>query len=375
MSYVPINNLSLKYLSFAYPQSYGAVTIIPVIREKQSSSLRVSRAVFKQSTAVVALPDGHYTSFIPHGFLIHDNDERATARFANQTELLNKRAAHSNKGHSLHTKLIKRIGNNAVRILPMHQAMESLLTLAFSPPKTLHRELRADTFRFGMEFNCEYSYPSDCVRGFAEALKIFEIHDGQVGTIVLVNGKLASCFIVPHANDYKELHDSVLLDHFGELIVDYSHCDYADIDPPLQIDKDKVSSLSDLETALNTAKAQQESMLQEVIKELFETTTYHKKHYKLGASTLSSFHTELSSSENQHIGEAILASGEIQFLKSYALDQRQAEKARILKTLETHDWMISDCTNALGLPKDQWVSMLRRHGLADFYKPEYLHPS
>ena len=54
------------------------------------------------------------------------------------------------------------------------------------------------------------------VPGLEDALRVFEIHEGQVGVACFVNDLLACLFVVPHPDDYRHLHRTLLEDFFGE---------------------------------------------------------------------------------------------------------------------------------------------------------------
>jgi hypothetical protein len=54
-------------------------------------------------------------------------------------------------------------------------------------------------------------------------LRVFEIHEGQCGVLVFVADHLASAFVVPHPEDYRLLHRTLIEDFYGELIFQSSH--------------------------------------------------------------------------------------------------------------------------------------------------------
>lgn len=61
------------------------------------------------------------------------------------------------------------------------------------------------------------------VPGLADALRVFEIHPGQCGVLVYVADALAAAFVVPHPDDYRALHPTLLQDRYGELIHQYGY--------------------------------------------------------------------------------------------------------------------------------------------------------
>ncbi|NEE16224.1 hypothetical protein G3M58_58355, partial [Streptomyces sp. SID7499] len=52
--------------------------------------------------------------------------------------------------------------------------------------------------------------------------RIFEIHPDQCGVMVYVSDALAAAFVVPHPDDYRLLHASLVEDLYGELVHQYA---------------------------------------------------------------------------------------------------------------------------------------------------------
>src|SRR5262249_37036439 len=119
-------------------------------------------------------------------------------------------------------RMAKRQDGNRLRFLPLHLAMEGLLALHFGGPTVQWGYFSREAVSKGMSPRVETSVPGWAVGGFEEALRVFEIREGQVGVLVFVADALATAFVVPHPDDYRALHDSLIQDFFGELIWQYA---------------------------------------------------------------------------------------------------------------------------------------------------------
>jgi hypothetical protein len=110
---------------------------------------------------------------------------------------------------------------NRLRFLPLHLAMEGFLGMFFSVPAIAWKEYSQKALSSGFNPRWESSYSGKFISGFEEALRVFEIHPQQVGVLVFIAEAFASAFIVPHPQDYRALHTSLLEDFYGELIYQY----------------------------------------------------------------------------------------------------------------------------------------------------------
>ena len=67
----------------------------------------------------------------------------------------------------------------------------------------------------------ESSFSGHYIPGLEDALRVFEIHETQVGVLVFVAEAFTSAFAVSTPEDYRTLHTSLLEDFYGELIYQY----------------------------------------------------------------------------------------------------------------------------------------------------------
>ena len=115
-----------------------------------------------------------------------------------------------------HHRLARKEGSNRLRFLPLHLALEGYLALHFGGPSVLWAEWSERAVRSGLSPRAEEAYRGAEVRGLADALRVFEIHHGQCGVLVYVADALAAAFAVPHPEDYRALHPTLVHDLFGE---------------------------------------------------------------------------------------------------------------------------------------------------------------
>jgi hypothetical protein len=198
-------------------QACGAFRLVPLLREAHRTDLRLGLA--KGAGYAVDLSKAVYTSYIPHALVVEWGDGSAPLA-AVGTQLGTSRQAAPVKG-VFHRKA-KRLDGNRLRFLPLHLAMEGLLALHFGGPTVQWGYFSREALSRGMSPRVETSVPGWALAGFEEALRVFEIHEGQVGVLVFVADALATAFAVPHPDDYRMLHDSLIQDFFGELIWQYA---------------------------------------------------------------------------------------------------------------------------------------------------------
>lgn len=81
-------------------------------------------------------------------------------------------------------------------------------------------------------------------------MRVFEIHETQVGVLVFVAETFSSAFVVSTPEDYRALHTSLLEDFYGELIYQYALLYDMTFMVDLSVDESKINSLADLRSAI-----------------------------------------------------------------------------------------------------------------------------
>ena len=230
MSAPLFTRLLLDGFELAPPQTLGPIRLLPVINRNPRDDIRLGLERYEAFGLVdLGGPPGatkkHYWSYIPHGLIVSwgTGDEGVAAYGAD----LRRNADPPNSPVQIHHRMAKRTGDRELRILPLHLAMEGFLSLHFGGPSIAWSNYSKNAHRFGLSPRTETSVGSGGLDGLAEAMRLFEIHEHQVGMLVFIADSLASAFVVSHPEDYRRLHTSLLGDFFAEFFVHYAR--YAEI--------------------------------------------------------------------------------------------------------------------------------------------------
>lgn len=208
--------LELTGLRPAPAQTFGAFRLIPLLRETSCEDVRLSRAVISPGVKTVDLPGRKsYTAFVPHGLRLTWGSAAGTQVKEQDTP------GEWQFLESVH-RLRKKDGEDALRFLPQHLAIEGLLELHFKPPTIAWQELSQGFRNLGMTHRSESFFSGQEIPGYATALRTFELHRGQVGMLVHTSDTLMAAFVVPTAEDYRLLHRTLLDDLYGELMMTYA---------------------------------------------------------------------------------------------------------------------------------------------------------
>ncbi|MYV60025.1 hypothetical protein GTW37_11300, partial [Streptomyces sp. SID4931] len=221
-----MNRLELTGLTAGPAQVWGGVRLVPLIREAPVEGLRLHREVYEGIGAgIVELdPRSHYISYIPHGLVADWSGEEDGGRgpgAGRQSAAYGTQFGGGDAPRAIplppvpHHRMAKRRPGDRLRFLPLHLALEGYLALHFGGPSTAWEEWSRTALRDGLSPRAEDAYLGRSVRGLADALRIFEIHPGQCGVMVYVSDALAAAFVVPHPDDYRLLHASLVEDLYG----------------------------------------------------------------------------------------------------------------------------------------------------------------
>lgn len=272
------------------------------------------------------------------------------------------------------SRMARREAPHRLRLLPLHLAMEGFLALHFGGPDVAWSEYSDRALRRGLSPRIELSVSGRAVAGFEDALRVFEIHEGQCGVLAYVADALAAAFVVSHPDDYRALHRSLIEDCYGELMWRYGQLYDAvgQLSPPLEVEG--ADSLQDLRDALHTLRAGWEDVQRYLADELFARELSYEPVYSLGPFELQRFLTDLSLDRSNHIGECILRKdGTVEYLKTYRLSAAQTRRAYLLKALATHGWDLQTTAEEhLGSSKEELVRRLESAGFGYLLKPEVL---
>ncbi len=373
-------DLTARGLSLAPSQVLGGVRLVPVLRRDVRADLRLGKRSYGDDAMIVSLdgepraPGIKYVSFVPHGLVVSWSDDGSPVA-AWGAELHAKDGRRIGKGPGavrLAHRMARREDPQRLRFLPLHLAMEGFLALHFGGPDIAWPEYSREALRRGLSPRSEYAYGGGAVAGLDDALRLFEIHDGQVGVLLFVADALASAFIVPTPEDYRALHRSLLEDFYGELIVQYGY--YASATTAeARIDERAVSSLADLRRAMDTMRADWASFHGAMAEGLLEKPLRGEALYQAGPFHLQRFVTDLDLASENHIGEAIVREdGALEYLKTFRLSAAQSRRAFLLSKLADHAWKLDDAAASLSCTKEELVRRFVDAGFGYLFAPAVL---
>jgi hypothetical protein len=359
-----IEKISLKGIEIAPSQIWGAVRLVPLLRQQPRQDLRLFKREYDADISVVSVDkDLRYISYIPHGLVLSWSDHnQPEAALGGQLFTEGKKFASGATKVKLLHRMAKRETKNSLRILPLHLAMEGFLSMFFHGPTIAWQEYSRQALSQGLSPRVEWSVAGRSIADLEDALRIFEIHEGQVGVLLFVGEILTSAFIVPTPADYRALHSSLLEDFYGETF--YYHGLYGQATHlETTIDQDTILHLQDLATALGKMRGSWSNFQGFMAGDLLNRQIQAQRIYTAGSFSLQRFITDLSLEQNNYIGEVIIDElGHLQYLKIYGLSKPQTKRAYLLKQLATYSWDFDYTARALGDTLEQLVKRMEKLG-------------
>jgi hypothetical protein len=366
-----LEQVSLQGLDLAPSQVWGAVRIVPLLRRNARYDLRLDRRDYRDDLTIVSLsgrpPDrgAKYISYVPHGLVLSwtDDGSPVAAYGAYLGQLDGKRIKGGPISVRLLSHMVRREDDRRLRFLPLHLSMEGFLSLFFSGPAIAWREYSRRFRTRGFQWRWETAVPGNALPDLGDALRVFEIHEHQVGVLVFVAEALASAFVVPTPEDYRGLRASLLEDFYGELLYQYG-CLYKTVLPfEIAVPADSIENLPALREAVNGMRADWAAFQSVMADNLLSRALTVRGLYSAGPFTLQRFMTDLHPAEENHIGEAIVRdNGDVEYLKTFRLSAAQTRRAYLLSRLAAHQWDIKATAADQGCAPDELVHRLERAG-------------
>ncbi len=365
-----LSDIQLTGLEIAPSQVRGAIRIVPLLKHNVRYDLRLQGYKYEEPLAMVSLSGElfdrgiKYCSYIPDGLVMSWSNDGSPV-VASGTQL------GSAKGKKMLGGLLrviprmsKKIDRDRLRFLPLHSAMEGFLAMFFSGPEIAWSDYSRRARSQGLNPRWEISYSGRSIIGLEDALRVFEIHQRQVGVIIFVAEELASVFVVPTPEDYRALHTSLLQDFYGELIFQYA-CMYQTTYPMnMTVDDDKINNLEDLKQEIEQVRTSWADWQGFMASSLLQRPVKTQQVYKAGSFTLQRFLTDLDSHQINHIGEAIVRdTGELEYLKTYRLSETQTKRIHLLSKLAEYNWNLNDTAAGLKIGRDELIRRFKRTGL------------
>jgi hypothetical protein len=251
---------------------------------------------------------------------------------------------------------------NSLRFLPLEMAMEGFMGMFFNGPTIAWQEYSRRSRSTGLSPRSEYSITGRSISDLSEALRVFEIHENQVGVLLFAGEMLATAFILPHPEDYRDLHETLLTDAYGETFYYYGLYGQAQ-ELNCSIEDQNIHDLADLRSAL-TKMRQEWSDVQSIMgADLLQRPIQSQQIYQAGVFSLQRFITDLDRTRSNYIGESIVDdNGDLQYLKIYGLSAVQTRRAYLLQTLDRHDWQLEKAGISLN---ETLSSLVKRMEKAD----------
>ncbi|MEV5445008.1 hypothetical protein AB0N23_21090 [Streptomyces sp. NPDC052644] len=404
-----MTRIDLAGLTAGPAQVWGGIRLVPLLRERPVEGLRLHAELYGDGEdgayGRVALGRRHtYASYIPHGFVADwsgldgagaDGPGLVGAAYGTRLgadggrpERVRGRVPGDGVPPCVpvrtHHRMVKRVrgrggdgggrgadGNaKRLRFLPLHLALEGYLALHFGGPSVVWEEWSRQAVRRGLSPREEDAYAGRSVRGLAEALRVFEIHPGQCGVLVYAADALAAAFAVPHPDDYRALHPTLIQDLYGELVHQYALYGRPVPEFTARIDDadGRVRTLADLRAA---ARAQERAWTAAhdgiMARELLETTYAWERVRDAGPFRLYRFLPPFQAGTGgQHIGEVITdGKGRAAYLKTFRLSENQVRRGYVLRRLADCDWDLARTAQAMGSGYEELVARVRRAGFGE----------
>ncbi|MFF4822823.1 hypothetical protein ACFY20_07220 [Streptomyces sp. NPDC001312] len=356
-------------------QVWGAVRLVPLVRAEAIHDLRLHPRIH-DGAGMVDLGRGRsYCSYIPHSFVADWTGDGSPAA-AYGTQLTDGRPEWEIAGARLHfhRRMARREARHRLRFLPLHLALEGCLALHFGGPAVAWEQWSHRAVRQGLSPRVEAAYLATEVPGLADALRVFEIHPGQCGVLIHLADAPAAAFVVPHPEDYRTLHPTLLQDLYGDLV---HH--YATLMPPVtdfnaRIPDTRIRTLADLREAAEQQTTQWAGFHETTMAAgLLDQPSTWQLVRRMGRFTLSRFLPPFRPKQDNHIGEAITDEhGRTVYLKTFRLSENQVRRGHLLTHLAAHDWHLPATATALGLTEPQLALRLETSGFAHLLRQDVL---
>ncbi|TYB58268.1 hypothetical protein FXF51_36985 [Nonomuraea sp. PA05] len=351
-------------------QTWGAMRLVPLVRREPIRDLRLHAKVYGDEINVVSLPDHTcYTAYVPHAFVASwTTDGTCAAAYGTQ---LGQPLRHVPVRRR--RRMARRAGTNRLRFLPLHLALEGYLALHFGGPEIAWEEWSREAISRGLSPRAEDAYTGAEVRGLDDALKVFEIHPGQCGLLLYAGDTLAGAFVVPHPEDYRALHPTLVRDLYGELIHEYALF-YPARDFPAVIDDSAVTSFADLRAEARRHEREWAGFHDSVMAAgLLGAPARVEQVYRMGPYTLSRFLPSFERKSENHIGETITgADGRLAYLKTFRLSEAQCRRGHLLSELAAHGWSMAATAAALRIDVPRLAARLERAGFGSLLRQDVL---
>lgn len=372
--------LPLRGLRLAPAQAFGAIRLVPLLRDHVRSDLRLGTRSFGDDRPdVVGLagdaraPDLGYFAYVPHAMVLRFSTDGAPVAARGATLSPRKQGLHTVDGVRILHRMARAEGPGALRFLPLHLAMEGFLSLHFGGPDVMWSEYSREALTRGLSPRSETVVPGAAIAGLDDALRMFELHDAQVGALVFVADTLAAITCTPHPDDYRALHRSLVRDFYGELLYQYALC-YPDVPAHrVHLDAAAIADLAGLRAAVDRGRADWLALTEASAAGVLNEPLSWQTVRTAGPFRLRRFVSALRPDDENHIGEAIVRdTGELEYCKTFRLSAAQVRRAALLGQLAAVDWHLGRAAEAQGITREHLCARLRGAGFGYLLKEHVL---
>lgn len=390
--------VDLAGLRVAPAQTWGAVRLVPLLRDEPVRDLRLHpRLHGPDSLSVVRVGRNQranrasaccdeceqcrgpqlgevHVAYVPHALVATWTPDQTPVAAAGTQMLESDQIPAEGFEVRVRRRLTRREEPHQVRFLPLHLAVDGYLSLEFAGPPTRWPEWSRQAFRDGLSPRTEEFRLGDDW-GLEDALRVFEIHPNQCGVVLYTGDQLVAAFVVPHPDDYRMLHPTLVHSLYGAQIQHYATMfpDVPDLVSPL--DGTGVRDLADLRRRLDAATESWRDLHTVMAAGLFDAPFHGQPVRRMGRFTLIRFRPAFDPTGENHIGEAISDDeGRLVYLATARLSVAQTKRGYLLSVLAEHDWHLDHTATALGTTRDDLVLRLDRAGFGHLLKPDVVDP-
>ena len=370
MKTTTLRQLCAGGLTAAPAQALGSIRIVPLIRDEVREDLRLAVRNYDEDLTATQVKGSKktstwYYSYVPYGLVVGWTTDGSAAVPQESRIEKRDRLKVSDRTIGIGHRMVRRAGVGALRMLPLHVAMEGFLGLHFRGPNMQWEEYSMQALTHGLSPRTEATVRGEEILGLEDALRVFERHEGQCGMLLFVADALASAMVVGHPDDYGALHAALIEDYFGDLIWQYG-CMYSRVQelaydgpPPA------AENLEDLRRHVASMRADRSDIYASMAGGLFDRDVAGERVYSLGPFELERFITDLSLDAENHIGECIRRDdGTVEYLKTYRLSSAQTRRAHLLKSLAAHDWNLDEAAKSLNTDKKSLILRIDKAGFS-----------
>ncbi|MCL2782922.1 MAG: hypothetical protein FWD80_02980 [Propionibacteriaceae bacterium] len=379
-------SIDLAGLQVAPAQTWGAVRMVPLLRDEPVHDLRLHPRLYgTDSLSIVEVgrnqrpgrtaPGEAYVAFVPHALVARWTVDGAPVATVGTQMLRPDQTPSDGFEVRVRRRLVRREQPNQARLLPLHLAVDGYLSLGFHGPATRWPEWSRRTLSEGLSERSEW-FSSDGEWGLEDALRVFEIHPRQCGVVLYCGDQLVAAFVVPHPDDYRALHPTLINNMFAAEIQHFARM-YPNVEGMVaRFDESAVHDLADLRSALDVATQSWREMHTIMAAGLFDAPMMGEQAYRMGRFTLTRFLPVFDPDAENHIGEAIVDdAGNLAYLATVRLSVAQAKRGHLLAALADNDWNLDETAAYLRTDRRDLILRLDRAGFGDLLRPDLVEPA